>query len=67
MTLDERITDVEARNVKINEDIKSLAGQRSDIDSKIQALRDAALKTIGEHDVLIAMRDAENDKAETVN
>ena len=59
MTLDERIKDVEDRNVKINEDIKALAGQRSEIDSKIQALRDEALKTLGEHKALIAMRDSE--------
>lgn len=57
MTLDERIKDAEARNVKINEDIKTLGDRRRVLDSQITALRDEALKTVGEYNALTALKE----------
>jgi uncharacterized coiled-coil DUF342 family protein len=56
MNLDERIKDVEARNVKINEEIKTLGERRAEIDRQMSALRDEAIKTIGEHKALVEMK-----------
>ena len=66
MTLDERIKDVEARNVKINEELKTLSERRAEIDRQMSALRDEAIKTVGEHKALVELRAEEAKTTETV-
>lgn len=62
-----KIKDVEARNAKVNEDIKVLGEKRAEIDRQIQGLRDEAIRQQGEYKALVDMRDAEPDASETVN
>ncbi len=62
MTLDERIKDVETRNTKIIDEMKSLESQRAEINGRLSTLRDEAIKTTGEHKALLEIKATESSK-----
>ena len=64
MELEEKIKEVEDRNAKLNEDIKVLVEQRAEIDRKIAALREEAIRQQGEYRAYKALLDG---KGESVN
>ncbi|MCK9597895.1 MAG: hypothetical protein M0R06_02570 [Sphaerochaeta sp.] len=64
MDLRERLKDVEERNRKFNEEIKLLAEKRTEIDKRISALRDEAIRQTGEFAALTALLEEEKKEAE---